>query len=199
MENKREIILPAAVGIVGAVVFLFAFPGLAIPTIMHEILKLPGPATGFGFIVGPFIIMCSLIAYGLIKKQGTAAITSTVFAVFMSLIIVIFSFQMPETGKFGSIEFIAGIILLGISLELMIYLLREKGISEIIKYITCAVTANTAFLIYSLVVIFTQTTPEKIAALTINEILIIAGVSVAGAVIIGGLLSLLILRIIKFK
>lgn len=199
MENKREIILPAAAGIAGAVLFLFAFPGLAIPTIMHEILKLPGPGTGFGFIVGPFIIMCSLIAYGLIKKQGTAAITSTVFAVFMSLIIVIFSLQMPETGKFGSIEFIAGVILLGISLELILYLLREKGTCEIIKYIISAAAANIIFLIYSVAVIFSQTTPEQIAALTINKILIIIGVSVIGALIIGGLLSLLILRIIKFR
>ncbi|ODS35463.1 hypothetical protein BEH94_06470 [Candidatus Altiarchaeales archaeon WOR_SM1_SCG] len=199
MENKREIILPAAVGIVGAVVFLFAFPGLAIPTIMHEILKLPSPGTGFGFIIGPFIIMCSLVAYGLIKKHGTAVITSTILAIFMPLIIFIFNLQMPKPGKFGSIEFIIGVIILGAALELVIYLLREKGISKTIKYIISAVVADIIFLAYSMLFIFSQTVPDKYVQLTINKILIIAGVSAAGAVIIGGLLPLLILKIIKFK
>jgi len=199
MKNKRNIILPVVVGIVGAVVFLFAFPGLAIPTIVHEILKLPGPGTGFGLILGPFTIMCSLIAYGLTRRYGTAVITSTIFAIFMSLLIFFFNLQTPKVGKFGSVEFIVGFIILGAAIELVIYLLREKGISKAIKYIIYAVVANIIFLVYSMLFIFSQTTPDKYAQLTINKILIIGGASVIGAVIIGGLLSLLIIRLIELS
>jgi len=142
MENlkKRDIILSFRIGLVGAIVFLFAFPGFAIPTIMHEILKLQGPGIVFGFIVGPFIIMCSLIAHGLIKKKGIALITSTIFAILISILIFIFDIQMPKHGKFGSIEFVVGVIIMAISIELVLYLLSKK--TKIIKYNISAISAN---------------------------------------------------------
>lgn len=194
--NKQDIALSVAIGLIGAVLFLFLFPGNAISTIMHQVLMLPGPGTGFGVVIGPFIIMCALIAYGLCKKQGIPLIASAAAGIFISVLIFVFQIKVAQPGTIGSIAFAAGAVVIGVVLELMVYLLRKK--SELLKYAVSALAADLIFLAYSMIAIFSQVMPDKYAQLTLNNILIISGASVIGAVIIGGLLSLLILRLTEF-
>lgn len=194
--NKQEIALSAAIGVIGVILFLFLFPGKAIPTIMHDYLNLPGPGAGFGVVIGPFMIMSALAAYGLVKKYGAILTASTVFGVFLSFLILVFKIQIGNDGTVGSTGFAAGSVVIGVVLELMAYLLREK--SRMLKYVVSAVIANLIFLAFSLLAIFSQVMPDKFAQLTLDKILIISGASVFGAVIIGGFLPLLVLRIIEF-
>jgi len=190
----RQFIMALGMGATGAVLFLFAFPGLAIPTLMHKILKLPGPGIGFGFILGPFIIACSLIAYGFTKKYGIAVITSAMFSITISILIFILKLETPGPGKFGSIEFITGLIILGLSLEACLYLF--KGMSSFFPHMISAIISDIIFVSYSLFFIFSHTVPEKYAALTLNKILIIFTVSVIGAVLFC-LLAVIVLIISK--
>ena len=195
--NKRDITMSAVTGVIGAILFLFLFPGNAISTVMHQVLMLPGPGTGFGVVIGPFIIMCALIAYGLGKKQGIPLITSAAVGIFISVLIFVFKIKVAQPGTIGSVAFIAGAVVIGLVLELIVYLLREKG--ELLKYAVSAVAADIIFLAYSMVAIFSRVMPDKYAQLTLNSVLIIFGASVIGAIIIGVLLPLLILRIISFN
>ncbi len=194
--NKRDIALSVVIGAIGAVLFLFLFPGNAISTIMHQVLMLPGPGIGFGIVIGPFIIMCALIAYGLGKKQGIPLITSAAAGVFISVLIFVFQIKVAHPGTIGSAAFTAGAVVIGVVLEVMVYLLREKG--ELLKYAVSAVASDLIFLAYSMIAIFSNVMPDKYAQLTLDKIFIIFGASVIGAVIIGSLLSLLILRLTEF-
>ncbi len=179
--RKQDLIKALTIGVAGAAVFLFAFPGRAIPTLMHEVLKLPGPGIGFGFILGPYIIALSLIAYRYTGKYGSSVAASTIFAFTISLLVSALKLQTPAPGKLESIEFITAVIILGMSTEAGLYLFRRRR--RFIRYTVSALISNTVFVLYSLQVIFAQTLPEKYAALTLNKTLIILSVSAVGAVL----------------
>lgn len=74
-----DILFAVAVGFVAAVLYLFLFPGKAISTLMHEVMRLPGPGTGIGFIVGPYIILWAMIVWIFKRKAGLAFYVCAVF------------------------------------------------------------------------------------------------------------------------
>jgi len=113
--NTLQILLAIVIGIIGVCVFLFLFPGGAITTAMHQVLKLPGPGAGIGLIFGPFIIILSFLTFNSIGKQGAIFITCSVFGILHSIFTPIVYPSVKTVGSLGPLYFrILAVILLGI-------------------------------------------------------------------------------------
>lgn len=192
--NLQDMAAASAIGAVGALLFLFMFPGSAISTLMHEVFKLPGPGVGFGVVFGPFMAVCALAASRLTGKRWAAAVSSAAFGAVMSVIVSVFKLQTADPGRLGSIEFFIGAVLLGLSLEAALYFFSK--VREPVRFAASAVFADMVFLAYSMFFIFAKSVPEKYAALTGSKVLIIFAVSALSAVVFS-VLSLLVLKIIK--
>lgn len=67
-----DVLLAVVVGAISGLMLLFLFPGAALSTLMHEVLKLPGPGAGIGFVVGPYMVLWALIVWIHRRKAGLA-------------------------------------------------------------------------------------------------------------------------------
>ena len=66
----KEAAICAAIGAVGAGLFLFAFPTGAISTLMHEVLHLPGPGAGIAMVLGPILVVVALVSALLTERMA---------------------------------------------------------------------------------------------------------------------------------
>jgi len=177
ITNLKRMVLPSILfGSVGAFVFLFLFPSGAITTAMHQVLGLPGPGAGIGLIFGPFIIILGLIAFNLTKKAGTIVLTFTVFGITHSILTPIIYPSITTVGR-------VVVIVMGISLELCIYISRNQ--QPIIQYLISPVISNVTLLTLYWLVIF----PGCKGWVRINAIPILLAITILAA-LFSGLISL---------
>lgn len=113
----RDAVTCAAIGVVGALIFLFAFPKGSISTLMHEVLGLPGPGAGIVLILGPFMVIVAIVAYLTSQGAGGAMLASLAFAVAYAGIVRLLDIPTNPKGAFGSAVFLAAVLLCGLAVE----------------------------------------------------------------------------------
>jgi hypothetical protein len=140
----------------GAAIFLFAFPKGSISTLMHEVLHLPGPGAGIVLILGPFVIILTLLSYLVVRRNGSAVATSLAFAVAYALLSSLLKVAGNPKGAFGSACFVAAIALLGIAVETVMTL--GTALNPMWRCLISGSVANAVLCIVYWVVIFPSTT-----------------------------------------
>ncbi|KPK78496.1 MAG: hypothetical protein AMS25_15015 [Gemmatimonas sp. SM23_52] len=110
MEFKRmrgrEATLCAAIGCVGALLFLFLFPLGSISTLMHDVLGL-----------GPLVVLAAVISFLVTRPAGGGLIASLAFGLSCGLVLWLFRIPTNPKGAFGSLPFIAVLALAGVVAE----------------------------------------------------------------------------------
>jgi hypothetical protein len=187
--NVIEIFIAILIGIIGVFIFLYLFPGGAITTAMHQVLKLPGPGAGIGLIFGPFIIILALLTYNFTCKKGVIFITCIIFGFFHSTLTPIVYPSIETVGSLGPLGFrILAVILLGLVLEIGIFLFRSQN--DLIKYPLSATIANLTILTFYWCAIF----PFNKGMVEIGSIPILLGLAIFAGIIFGGLIPLICKR-----
>lgn len=153
--HGREAAARAAIGVVGALIFLFAFPKGSISTLMHEVFDLPGPGAGIVLILGPFLILITIIASRLGRGDGGAVITSLTFAAAYALIVWGLEIPTNPKGAFGSTMFIAAVALFGIAAEVILVL--GKALRSSRRCMLAGTLANAVLCVFYWVLIFPRT------------------------------------------
>lgn len=192
--NVIEIFIAFLMGIIGAFIFLFLFPGGAITTAMHQILKLPGPGAGIGFIFGPFIIVLSLLIYNFIGKRGIIFITCMIFGIFHSILTPMAYPSIKTVGSLGPLYLrIFAVILLGLALEICIFALKNQN--DLFKYSISAIISNIVCLFFYWFLIF----PSNKGMVRINSIPMLVGIAIFASIIFGGLIPFIYIRFFSRK
>ncbi|MFH1749222.1 MAG: hypothetical protein ABIG44_19495 [Planctomycetota bacterium] len=151
----REAAICAAIGVVGALVFLFAFPRGSISTLMHEVLGLPGPGAGIALVLGPFLVLMALISRLLSRRVGGALIAALTFGAAYALVTRLLEIPTNPKGAFGSPVFIAAVALFGIVVEAVMVL--GKALPNVWRCMLCGALANAGLLGFYWAVIFPHT------------------------------------------
>ena len=112
--HGREATLCAAIGCVGALLFLFVFPMGSISTLMHDVLGLPGPGAGIALVLGPIVILAAVISVIITRGTGGALTASLGFGLTCGLLLWLFQIPTNPKGAFGSLPFIAVLALAGL-------------------------------------------------------------------------------------
>jgi hypothetical protein len=112
--HGREALLCAAIGCIGALLFLFVFPMGSISTLMHDVLGLPGPGAGIALILGPIVILAAVVSVLITRATGGALIASLGFGLTCGLVLWLFQIPTNPKGAFGSLPFIAVLALAGL-------------------------------------------------------------------------------------
>ncbi len=187
--NIIDILIAILMGIIGVFIFLYLFPGGAITTAMHQVLRLPGPGAGIGFIFGPFIIILALLTYNFIGKKGIIFITCLIFGIFHSILTPIVYPNVETVGSLGPLVFrILAVILLGLVLEICMVIFKKQN--ELFQYSISAVISNIVCLSFYWVVIF----PSNKGMIKIDSIPILLGLAIFAGIIFGGLIPLVCKR-----
>lgn len=151
----KEAATCAAVGVGGALIFLFAFPKGSISTLMHEVLGLPGPGAGIALILGPFLVLVTLISSLLSRGNGGAVIASLAFALAYALVVRLLGIPTNPKGAFGSAAFIAGIAAFGIATEAV---MGPGQVSKTVwRCLLAGALANAALLVFYWIAVFPRT------------------------------------------
>jgi hypothetical protein len=169
----------AAIGTVGAVVFLFAFPKGSITTLMHEVLKLPGPGAGIALVFGPFLVLVVLGACLLFSGVGGAAIAALAFGVAYGLVVWLLDLPTNPKGAFGSAWFMAAVALLGLTAEAVS--LWGRRIGDLWRCVLAGLVANLVLCVFYWVAIFPRTTRWVRPA----DLPLLVGASLAGGLVAG--------------
>lgn len=152
---EKEARTSAVLGVVGALIFLFAFPKGSISTLVHEVLCLPGPGAGIGLVLGPFLIVVAVVSSLLSRGSGGALFASLMFAVAYALIVHLFRIPTSQKGVFGSSLFIAAVIVFSVVTEAAMAL--GKPLSMVWRCMLCGAVANVVLLVIYWTVIFPGT------------------------------------------
>ena len=151
----KEAATCTAIGAVGALIFLFAFPKGAISTLMHEVLGLPGPGAGIALIVGPFLVLVALIASRLCRGAGGAVIASLAFAVAYALVVRIVGMPTNPKGAFGGAAFVAGIAAFGLVAEAV--MAPGQALKTARRCLLAGALANAVLLVFYWIAVFPRT------------------------------------------
>lgn len=168
-----------AIGAMGALVFLFAFPKGSITTLMHEVLNLPGPGAGIAMIFGPFLILVVLSSSILFPGFGAAIITTLAFSVVYGLTVWMFDMPTNPKGAFGSALFMIAVTLLGLSAEVVNFL--GGGIKDVWRCILAGPVANVVLCVFYWVAIF----PRTARWVELGDLPVLVGVCLVGGVVSG--------------
>lgn len=153
--SEKEARACAVLGVVGALVFLFAFPKGSISTLAHEVLGLPGPGAGIGLVLGPFLIIVAVVSSVLSRGSGGALVASLMFAVAYALIVHLFKIPTSQKGAFGSSLFVGAVTVFSVVAEAVMALGRRLG--TVWRCMLCGAVANIALLVIYWTLIFPGT------------------------------------------
>ena len=98
----RRLAAALALGAAGGAVFVFVFPRGAITTLVHHVLRLPGPGAGIALVVGPFALLFVLPACLWIGRPGGATAAALALGVTVCLVLLLTGVEMEDKGMFGS-------------------------------------------------------------------------------------------------
>ena len=156
VPNTRQGALCAAVGGIGAVLFLFALPAGSISTLMHAVLHLPGPGAGIALVVGPFLVLVALSCSLLIRAKGGALIGAFAFGLSLTLIArLVGIIPINPKAAFGSLPFFAALGLFGLAIEAVMASGKPRSCAW--RCVLAGMAANTVLLVFYCVAIFPRT------------------------------------------
>lgn len=153
--RRKETATCAAIGLAGALIFLFAFPAGSISTLMHAVLDLPGPGAGIALVLGPFLILVALISSLLTRGDGGAVIASLTFAVTYALVAWLLEISTNPKGAFGSAVFILAVAVFGLAAEAVMVL--GKVLKKTWRCMLAGALANAILLVFYWTAIFPRT------------------------------------------
>jgi hypothetical protein len=181
----------AGLGAVGGAVFVFLFPKGAITTLMHQVLRLPGPGAGIALVLGPFILVLALVASRWIgDRPGGALVSALVFSVVVALLVALVS-EMNPKGMFSTIWFVLACGVCGLGLEAMLVLAGRLG--PLWRLLLAGVIGNLLLLVFYWLVIF----PLAAGWVAWGDVLVLLAVCVAGG-LLAGLVAWLVSRAVLF-
>lgn len=154
LKTALQILAVALIGVIAGMIFVFLFPKGAITTLVHYVLRLPGPGAGIAIIVGPFLIFFMLVANQLNRSRGVAFLTALFFSVTLFIAINVCAVAMDPKGMFGSLWFILVVAICGLSAEVMLQLARN--IKLLWRLMITAAVANLTLLLLYWLIIFPQ-------------------------------------------
>ena len=188
MLSQFQVLQSVIAGFLGSAIFIFLFPGGSITTAMHDVLELPGPGAGIGFLYGPFIAMVAAAIHLAIPRPLTILLTCTSFGVFHAILSPIVYGDAKTAGTIGPPHLrILAVVVLGLVLEGVVYILKNKR--PLIRYPLASVPANIALMVFYWQAIFPNSPKGTVDP---SNVPVLLGVTVLGAVTIGGLLPVLI-------
>ena len=171
----------AAFGMVGAAFFLFAFPKGAISTLMHEVLGLPGPGAGIALIFGPFLVVVVLLSSLVTHGDGGALITAVAFAAAYALLVGLLDMPTNPKGAFGSVLFVAAVMVFGIAAEAGMVL--GKALKKGRRCLLCGALANAVLFASYWVGIF----PRTAGWIKWSDVPLLMSLCLAGGLVAGGI------------
>ena len=171
----------AAIGLVGAVIYLFAFPKGSISTLMHAVLDLPGPGAGIALIFGPFLTVVLVISSLLCRTEGGAVIASVTFAVGYALVVRLLELPTNPKGAFGGPLFIGAVVQSGIVAAAAMALGRRR-LKIVWACLLAGTLANVALLVFYWIVVF----PRTAGWVGWGDVPLLTALSVAGGLASGG-------------
>jgi hypothetical protein len=175
-------------GLLGAIAFIFLFPGASITTAMHEVMRLPGPGAGIGMLYGPFIVLVALMAYFHIRRTGAILLTSISFGVFHAALAPAVYGDVKTAGTIGPPHLrIVAVVVLGVVLWWAVRFLDQQ--KDHVRYPAASVLASFAVMCFYWAAIFPNSPKGPVAA---ADVPVLLGVTALGAVVIGGLLPLVL-------
>lgn len=145
----------AAIGVLAALIFLFAFPKGSISTLMHPVLGLPGPGAGIALVLGPFLILVAISTSLSSRGDGGALIASLTFAMTYALVAWLLGIPTNPKGAFGSPVFVAAIAQFGIAAEAVMVL--GKALTRVRRGMLAGALANPVLLVFYWIVVFPRT------------------------------------------
>jgi hypothetical protein len=150
----RRAVICAAIGGVGGLTYLFAFPGGAISTLMHDVLHLPGPGAGIAVVLGPCLIVLTVPMAMRAGGRGSALIGALGFAAAVTVAVHLFDMPVRSAGAFGSAWFGLSMAVFGGAMEIAWGLAAKRGGW---RAPLAGIAANVALLVFDWVVIFPRT------------------------------------------
>lgn len=175
----REAVACAAIGLAGAMIFLFAFPKGSISTLMHAVLELPGPGAGIGLVLGPFLVLVALVSSLLSRGAGAAVVASLVFAVACVVVVRLTGVSVNPKGAFGSALFVAAVAQFCIVAEAVMVL--GRAMREVRRCMLSGALANAALLTFYWTVVFPRTT----GWVRWTDVPLLIGLALAGGLVSG--------------
>jgi hypothetical protein len=179
----------AGMGAVGGAVFVFLFPKGAITTLMHHILKLPGPGAGIAVVLGPFMLVLALAAYRWTgDRPGGPLVLAMSFSVVVALLAALVS-EMNPKGMFSTVWLVLAGAVCGLGVEAALFLAGR--LSPMWRLVLAGVAGNLMLLIFYWVVIF----PQSAGWVEWGDVPVLLMVCVAFGVL-AGLFAWLVLKVV---
>lgn len=129
---------------------MFLFPKGAITTLMHQILELPGPGAGIAAVLGPFLLILSLLFY---RRAGGPMVVALAFSVVVALLAALVS-EMNPKGMFSTIWLVLAGAVCALGVDGTLILARR--LKPLWRLVLAGVAGNLVLLIFYWVVVFPQ-------------------------------------------
>jgi hypothetical protein len=151
----KLVLKAVGLGALGGAGFVFLFPRGAISTLMHQVLRLPGPGAGIALVLGPFMLVLALTAYRWTgDRPGGPLVSMLSFAVVMALLAALVS-EMNPKGGFGTVWFVLACAVCALGVE-GVLALTGKWVPHW-RLILAGVAGNLLLLAFYWVAIFPRT------------------------------------------
>lgn len=151
----KLVLKAAGLGALGGAVFVFLFPRGAITTLMHQVLRLPGPGAGIALLLGPFMLVLALTASRWAgDRPGASLVSMLSFSVVMALLAALVS-EMNPKGGFGTIWLVLACVVCALGVEGILALAGKLG--PFWRLILAGAAGNLVLLAFYWVAIFPKT------------------------------------------
>jgi hypothetical protein len=145
---------------------------------MHEVMKLPGPGAGIGFIVGPYMILCALIVWSYSRKAMVAFYVCAVSGTVQAYLGPIAGSDM--LGPAVRPYMVIAALVLGIVVDVLAFGLRRSP--EWKAYPVVAIVSTIIFLVVYWLIVFPNSPKGMVMAMPAAIMIVL---SMAGAVLFG--------------
>ena len=187
----KLVVKAAGLGAFGGAVFVFLFPKGAITTLMHQVLRLPGPGAGIALILGPFMLILALAVHRWTgDRPGGALVSVLSFSVVMALLAALVSEKNPK-GGFATKWFVlaCNVCRQGVEAVLIVF----KRLRPMWRLILAGVAGNLVLLVFYWVAIF----PQSAGWVEWGDVPVLLAVCIAGG-LLAGLIAWLVSKTILF-
>jgi len=167
------------IGAAGGVLFLFVFPGGALSTLMHEVLRLPGPGAGIALAVGPLALVFALAASCVVPRFGVSTLAAVGFSGTCVIVSTVLALSGNEKGMFGSPWFVAALATCGLVADSLLWAARRASPS--LRFVLAACGANVALLIFYWIAIF----PQNKGWVLLADVPVLVALCLAGGLVAG--------------
>ena len=185
-RSKFPILLNCLLGFATFVLFGFLFPKGAVPTIMHDILPLPGPGAGIGMIYAQLLVTGLVLSILLVKKEKAVFPPALLSSTIVSALVLLFSlFRIAEFTHVLGRPYLsaAAILFCGIVVEISTYLLDKKRLRSFFSILTMQASGSVSCLAFYWFFIFPRVSVRSIPPLNVVNATIILAVTLVSSII----------------